>query len=278
MDAKLPGACGSQAQDVFRVHLYKACARKWRRILFDLLVVDAGKKPGFLFDHGSVTPENMAKLVSDLHQLGYLKNRLLIVSLEQEVFICNIVAFRLYVNWIQSQGTLPIVDVTGHIKQPVLLENSAARKILQQLLNSSKHLLELPEHDDGEDRNCNLDIVCIDSDLGDVNRSTLYGFLIGYPSLYWYSGDCETNCLAMQSLRRFSLSCSIHTHNSSTCSLSLGEGTAYSFTVPENLISILNPVVKVWYNHILAGECHQTKLCSNFHLDEDTVIWASVIL
>jgi len=78
----------------------------------------------------------------------------------------------------------------------------------------------------------------------DVNRTTVFGLLLGYPIVYWYSNVTSAdNCLSQVPLRVFRISAIDSTAN--------GQPTVvYSFTVPEQLYSHCKSFIDNWQKRL----------------------------
>jgi len=79
----------------------------------------------------------------------------------------------------------------------------------------------------------------------DMNRSTVFGLLLGYPVVYWYK-DVTTadNCLSHVPLRLFRILAVDSTANSQPTVI-------YSFTVPEQLYSHCQFLIDSWQKQLL---------------------------
>jgi len=88
----------------------------------------------------------------------------------------------------------------------------------------------------------------------DINRSTVFGLLLGYPVVYWYSDITRAdNCLSHVPLRMFSISAMNSTAANQPTVI-------YSFTVPELLYSHCKFLIDNWQNKLFA-------LVSTLHTD-----------
>ena len=80
----------------------------------------------------------------------------------------------------------------------------------------------------------------------DVNRSSVFGLLLGYPVVYWYRNvTTADNCLSHVPLRLFQVFAVDSTTDSQPTVL-------YSFSVPEQLYSHCQFTIDNWYLQLLS--------------------------
>lgn len=86
----------------------------------------------------------------------------------------------------------------------------------------------------------------------DINRSTVFGLLLGYPVVYWYSNVASAdNCLSHVPLRMFRISAVDNTADSKPTVI-------YSFTVPQQLYSQCQVLIDNWQEQLFTLA---SKLC-----------------
>ena len=78
----------------------------------------------------------------------------------------------------------------------------------------------------------------------DINRSTVFGLLLGYPVVYWYNNATSAdNCLSHVPLRLFQISAVDSTVDSQPAVI-------YSFTIPEQLYSNCQFFIDNWQKQL----------------------------
>jgi len=78
----------------------------------------------------------------------------------------------------------------------------------------------------------------------DINRSTVFGLLLGYPVVYWYKNITDAdNCLSHVPLRLFRILAVDSTADSKPTII-------YSFTVPERLYSHCQFLIDSWQKQL----------------------------
>ena len=106
----------------------------------------------------------------------------------------------------------------------------------------------------------------------DMNRTALYGVLLGYPVVYWYKDVSGAgNCLSMIPLRVTTVTVSANARN---CDI-------YSFSIPEALFHECKESVNAWCSELIEKfEQLQDNsgTIENLCIDEKTVIQSAVCL
>ena len=111
-----------------------------------------------------------------------------------------------------------------------------------------------------------------------MNRTTLYGVLLGYPVIYWYDDNIAgaASCLSMVPLLVFTVTVSMDLNGvASECDI-------YSFSIPEALQSECQRSVDSWHSQLLFyfNECQQntTVKLNILRFDSKIVVKPSVCL
>lgn len=116
-----------------------------------------------------------------------------------------------------------------------------------------------------------------------VNRTTLYGVLLGYPVIYWY-GDTEDGsdvggCLSMIPLVVTTASVTFDLKDRSD--VSLKNCDIYSFSIPESLFNLCREPVDIWRNQItylFERRRSAVQRIRTLHFDRRTVVQPAVCL
>jgi len=107
----------------------------------------------------------------------------------------------------------------------------------------------------------------------DINRSTVFGLLLGYPVVYWYSNIATAdNCLSHVPLQQFRILAVDNTANSQPTVI-------FSFTVPEQLYRHCQLIIDSWQKHLLTSAA---KPCRGWdyslHADYKVVVQSEVCM
>ena len=203
-----------------------------------MVAVDAGIKPSFLFDYAFIAASTIFDWINRLHAEKLTSNLLTVLDIEEHVFICNF--NQLQCSLLQAKSAdnkHPIViDISSNLKHPVSLTSAESLNIitlcLEGVIGDFLQLNEQPS-----------EVVAVEI-FADINRTTLFGLLLSYPVLYWYSSTSCGNCLGMISL------------NNTTVLLKLqNEKTlVYSFSFPVQFKNICDEVVRIWWKEICSRQ------------------------
>ena len=179
-----------EACDLVKKSLGKSGYKHRHTLLSNAAFVANGFKPSYLLDCCSIDAETMCSFVQHLNALNWLNLPLQVVALDEEVFITNV---DILSKWLKVDAPhCPVVDVSVSRGTPAIIETEKRAALLQDVCESILKCLTL---------NANYEGV-IRLELPDsVNRTTVFGLLLGYPVLYWYEADTSRdNCLSMQPL------------------------------------------------------------------------------
>ena len=107
-----------------------------------------------------------------------------------------------------------------------------------------------------------------------VNRTTIFGILLGYPVVYWYDTRDETmsNCLGMTPL----------CVNKVNCLITLPDGDChsnelFSYSFPLSMKHLVEKHIKVWYDNVLSI-VSEIAVCSDCTMDTCTLVMPTVAM
>lgn len=188
---------------VIRHHLPRCCLKHVAQIHANIAAVDSGIKPSFLFDYAYVMPRVMAKFVEQLYAEGLTSYQLDIISLEDNVLITRIEQLRDHLQdaYRADYKKTILVDISKHLKCPEILTELDSQRLITscfESLNAALGDLDVP-----------FKVVNL---LSDSNVTTLFGLLIGYPVVYWYSTESmdAKSCLDMIPLHVVKVFCTMN--------------------------------------------------------------------
>ncbi|GAB1598270.1 UPF0739 protein C1orf74 homolog [Argonauta hians] len=184
-------------------HLGKTLGRYSKRIICDILAVDCGIKPSFLFDYGCVKSKQVIALIRDFQKQQLLPASsqpcsFFVLSIEGDVLLCNTSILQSHLLQTSQGNRTAIIDISKSNSQAKLLQNinqvdERFSVVFQQIIASCNDSKEICE-------------IAFPSSL---NLTTLVGVLLGYPVVYWFdrSNDTDGNSLVIDSLTVFKLNC-----------------------------------------------------------------------
>ena len=218
-------------KQLLQQHLGKWIRHRWLSVTLDIIVVDFGIKPAFLFDYGTVTATKMSELLSSAHASGFLRTELCVVCIEMDLLIVS--PKTLHSEPFESLfEKLAIVDISGSLTQPNIVDDKELLKTTFEEFNKIKCFT-------GSIKSLKV------SDNHEFNPSTLFGLLLGYPAVYWYDMNSDINCLSMQALLCYKV---IGTLNQSSKEVNQMEHNMFSFSVPEQCQH--HSLVQSWFDQI----------------------------
>lgn len=180
---------------VLRRFLGKASTMNYRKIIFDLILVSSGLKPSLLFDYACIDLQKAREMLDEIETQRLLRRRLDVICVGQDIFIAdlNVLVRCLKDNLITQSFCL--VDVTGSLPEPSLASPEIACRVTEQFAQALNFLEErLSDRNASTGRSLNVPV------QDDWNLTSLYGFLLSYPAIYWFAPSRRTNCLASSPL------------------------------------------------------------------------------
>lgn len=241
---------------LIKQHLPRCCLKHHAGLRATLTAVDIGLKPCLLFDTATVPAAALAAWVAALTDERLVASRLEVVVVELDLFIINRAALEAHLDRIEDHPTdaLLAVDVSARLEAPKIVDlQHSTNECLQACVRCLRN---------GPDSSGYSTVQMSES----VNRTTLFGLLLGYPVLYWYDDDNAGNCLGMVTLKVMKAFLSIGV---------LGEGKSpsdpttvtfnqpsliYSFSFPEIFRQTCQTFVDRWRER-LESFCKQNINC-----------------
>ncbi|XP_067655507.1 UPF0739 protein C1orf74 homolog [Haliotis asinina] len=249
-----------QWKDLLQATFKRKHVKKWQEMILDILVVDSGFKPGLLWDYGKLDSESLEHLLKRAKERFLLKNTLSVVAIEMDVMILNLDSLRGH-HSVSCLDNMKVVDVSFELQQP---ESMNDKSRLQTTYQEYKQIIY-----DKKNR------TCLQTNI--FNPSSLFGLLLGYPVIYWYSMEDEAsgNCLSLQPLTTYRVV--------GCCHDNLGEHIkqtfhiVYSFSVPVCVLGCYAQYISKWFQE-LVDTGRWSQWFDGVTLEEDTVTLPCVCL
>ncbi|GBN67173.1 hypothetical protein AVEN_262251-1 [Araneus ventricosus] len=223
----------------------KRVARKYiSKILIYLQSVDKQIKPCYLWDLFTADISEIHNYLKEIHSLGLTKSCLSTFSICDTIFVTDIARLQNYLDDFCLED-VEIVDVSASNSSPVLFRPDEKLAAIAPVLRFVQLLLDdiykLPST---EQHYKFIDNVSDSSNTHlNVNLTTLFGFLLSYPVLYWYAPqtpDAEFPCLSMVPLDVHQ----VMTINKNECEL-------FSFSVPQKVSKETEKTVNSWVSQMM---------------------------
>lgn len=257
-----------------------------------LVAVDQGVKPSLLWDVCTADTSALLALLNQAQSKSLLISKLVLVELDLDVFIVNVAAMTRTLAGITGGSPTWLVDISGATPK---LASSENHQEFRTHLNSIISQLGVATDDnvgdssagssgthpqngiDGSPPNnvpgtsCSSGMIkAVQVKLpDDLNLSTIFGCMLGYPHIYWWEGESGGNSLSGMPLKVFKFS--------ANCSIDGSVVELFSFSIPEALEGDLRPGIELWGN-LINVRVEQAGSFSNAKFRCDSVLCLSVAL
>ncbi|XP_069810632.1 UPF0739 protein C1orf74 homolog [Dendropsophus ebraccatus] len=246
-------------------HHLKGCKRSSSlRLAANILAVDCGLKPCFLYDSGAEDVLQLQSYLQELHHIGFIQGPLHIVNMAGTILILSVPRVASYLVMLLHTGELHVVDVSATLRNPEVLAQDGLRTIQAQLSDLLTHLTPYKSELPGT-------ISVADIPSPEWNLCTIFGFLLHYPVVYWFDTTRNfENCLSFTPLK--------HVTVETTCAtIGLHKLPLYSFTIPESVYHTVQLFLEAWTESLrrtFSGQHHFRDL----NVTMETVILPAVSL
>lgn len=177
-----------------RQHLPKCCVKFAGDIVVNIIAVEQGIKPSFLFDYAFVSANVMANFIEDMFREGLILNLLDVVSISDHILVTRFSSLidHLHDTCEGYERKNVLINVSKHLKDPEIMSESDCERVIKSCIDSIKRA------EVNSEKQCR--IVKLSEEH---NATTLFGLLLGYPVIYWYSSENADfgNCLEMVPIR-----------------------------------------------------------------------------
>ncbi|XP_062617690.1 UPF0739 protein C1orf74 homolog [Saccostrea cucullata] len=165
MDTSVPWA------NLISTHLGSKLKHRSNELQSNIQFVDFGLKPAYLVDFGVSTLESVVNLVIDLKCSNLIHNNLKAVAIGMDYLIVNPEEF---VKLHSESLMVKFVDISSTNDTPKILDKN---DVLELIISTCFSIVM----EDG--------VASEYTEIKDVNLSTVFGLLIGYPVVYWFDSD-----------------------------------------------------------------------------------------
>lgn len=235
--------------DIFRENIgHKLAVRHWKEIYLCFLAVDFGLKTSYLVDQCCLQPVKVNRLVEHLCRERFLsRNDLYTALIFGDTFILQREATLSHLNRVMNEQLTCFVDVSGRLTEPKMVEKSDSKfwNSIRKFCEAFSDFIQCYRADEDAPFIPHFEIEI-------VHPCTVFGLILGYPTVYWLDERSEMNCLSHTNL------------TVSSCEIALAESsqanyfvTASSFSFPEELSVLCETHVQAWKRNIaeLSQKC-----------------------
>ena len=198
------------------LYLGSKLRRRMKEIKLNIQFVDFGLKPSYLLDFGVNSLDSLINLIHDLESRRLIQRHLLAVKLEMDYVVTNPDVFmEMYT---EPYDVVKFVDITSDNTPKVLVKSDALDQVISTCFSAVT---------DGSLKPAD-----------DINMTSVFGVLIGYPVVYWFEPDSLKSAGNSQVVQ-----------HAEVLGMTDNEQTevVYSFSYPDNLINVLEKHVSAWF-------------------------------
>lgn len=190
-------------------------------IIHNLVAVDRSVKRAYLLDFGINSVDDLIKLLDDLVRSKCLKSQLNIYHMEMDVVIINPQCFQC-LQEVDFGSNVLIINVSSSLEKPKItcLNDCSVFTDIQEFVR------KLPFYKNSVSK--------FKINTLDVNLTTIFGLMLGYPFIYWFDKNSELNCLSMLPLRCCEVRWTLDIEG--VPNTSDNTHTIFSFSIPECLV------------------------------------------
>ena len=216
--------------------------------MLDIKAVDVGIKPAYLYDIGLPVSHKLHSFISELLGDSLVSNLVSIVEIGMDCFIVNSESVKtIQESLSQNELGIKIVDITNDANskifdnKTILAElHAAVKDIAGNLMSDRVQIYSL-------------------TDTVQCNRTSLFGILLGYPTVYWFdeSKNETHNYLSLVPLCCIQITASVAVGMDCSTDHKIETHHLYSFSYPVGNNDALKGVVDEWFE-TLKLKCKDT--------------------
>ncbi|XP_063300408.1 UPF0739 protein C1orf74 homolog [Pelobates fuscus] len=219
-------------------HLKERKKRSWSTtsslsLAAELLSVDCGLKPCFLYDYSGVRVHQIQSYLQELQRIGFIKGHMHTLNIADNILIINVPKTMLYLDSLLHSEDLHVMDVSASLDQPAMLSCNHVSVIRTQVTQLLDHLTPYQNEQPAT-------VSLSDIESPQWNLCTIFGFILHFPAVYWFDTSSGfENCLSMMPLRHFTVQASCST-------IGLTKAQIYSFSIPDSVYDCLQKHLQEW--------------------------------
>lgn len=204
----------------------------------EILAVDCGLKPAFLYDHSTAGIVPLRNFLQELQLIGWIKHHVHLLDIVDNIIVVNLENAVLNLESALHRNAVAFVDASTGQTSPTVCEPCHSEEIKEHVFELLSHLTLFRNGEPGT-----VSVGAINCQ--EWNLCTIFGVLLGYPASYWFdTRKGFENCLALTPLRVFSADVSCLKISDSM------RFQVYSFSVPEELHHCLREYLISWNENL----------------------------
>ena len=201
-------------QALFQKSLGKMSGKCYRSFLFDLASIYVGLKPSLLFDYAVVDSTNAGVLMAALSASeGLVSHSLKVLKVGEDIFFADLANMVSHLKKTVEYEEFTLVDVSGKLQEPRVLRTEASMCVKKQFVRIVELLEQKLKSTDTTDLMQRggafrtMEVLDLNEIIGNDQNNwcipCVFGFLLGYPVIYWCDQASYCNCLNLVPLNRY---------------------------------------------------------------------------
>lgn len=253
----------------------KHARRRLPEVFLCIQAVDKKLKPSYLWDAFAADASEIKLYVEELYFLNLVDHKLNVICIDGTMFVTLYDSLKLYLDTF-TFANIDIINVSKTVSVPSIVTMEEKIEILKPIIKCWREIL-----DNLYNGNANY---AKNIDYKACNPSTLFGMLLGYPVLYWFSHqspDSEFTCLSMLPLKVHRIVTTISLPSSYAekyvnCKKHVPEyHELFKFSIPDNVSQQTDSLVNSWF-HSLLCKSQSNAIFSNLNIKTDIISLPSV--
>lgn len=253
----------------------KHARRRLPEVFLCIQAVDKKLKPSYLWDAFAAEVSEIKLYLEKLHLIKLIDHKLNVICIDDTIFVTLYDSLKLHLDTF-TFNNIDLINVSETVSVPSVVNIEEKIEILKPIMKCSQEILA---HLDKEHESC----VEKNIDYTSCNPSTLFGILLGYPVLYWFSHQSphtEFTCLSMLPLKvhKIVTDISLPSHYSDVYVNSKNLPSyheLFNFSIPENVSEQTDCLVNNWF-HMLLCKSKSNSMFSNFKILTNVIALPSV--
>lgn len=250
----------------------KHARRRLSEVFLSIQAVDKKLKPSYLWDAFSADVSEIKMYLEDLYVQKLIDYKLNALSVDDTIFVTQYDSLKQHIESCFSTN-MYLINVSETVNTPTLLSTEEKTEVLKPIMQCSREIINCLN---SQNENTSIDYTL-------CNLSTLFGILLGYPVLYWFSHQspyADFACLSMVPLKVYKIISSICMP--SDCSNNIistrnfpTHHELFSFSIPDVFSKETDCVVKNWF-HSLTCKNQSNSIFNDMKIKADIISLPSV--
>lgn len=229
------------------------CARRHLPAVFLCIqAIDKRLKPSYLWDAFSANEHEVQHYLEELYLLKLTDHKLNVLCIDDTIFVILYDSLKIHLDSCCS-SSIDLIDVSETVVVPSILSAEKKKDILNPIIEYFQGILDYFRNE-----NASMCVRSVDCTI--CNPTTLFGILLGYPVVYWFSYQSpysEFPCLSMHPLKVHKIITSIYLPgdyqniNLKSKNMPLYH-ELFNFSIPENVCKETDYLVKNWFDTLIS--------------------------